>query len=97
MHGSPQHRRRANGLLELCSPGHVNEDEQDGVKDERKKEDRMETERQIKFKLKFKVIYLHSPSSRQVSKDFKGTDQKKRKKRKKDGSKKKKSKTITSN
>lgn len=29
LHGSPQHPRRANGLLELChGPGHVNEGEQ---------------------------------------------------------------------
>ena len=49
-------------MLELCSPGHVTEDEQDGVKGG-EKEDRKETERQIKFKLKFKVIYLHSPLS----------------------------------
>lgn len=66
-------------MLELCSPGHVNEDEQDGVKD-REKEDRKETERQTKFKLKFKVIYLHSPLSRASLKGLKGTDKKRKRK-----------------
>lgn len=50
MHGSPQHPRRANGLLELGSPGHVNEDERDGVKDgdEDRKRDREADKVQVK-------------------------------------------------
>lgn len=41
----------------LQSPGHLNENEQDGVRE--RGGGRRETERQTKFKLKFKVIYLH--------------------------------------
>lgn len=44
-------------------------------KKNKKKKDGNETERQTKFKLKFKVIYLHSPLSRvRLRGTLKGTD-----------------------
>lgn len=43
--------------------------------EEKKKTKKNETERQTKFKLKFKVIYLHSPLSRvRLRGTLKGTD-----------------------
>lgn len=59
-------------------------------KKNKKKKDGNETERQTKFKLKFKVIYLHSPLSRvRLRGTLKGTDGEKEKKKKKDRSGKK--------